>query len=359
MAKREDVVQEVKRVFSDLNGLTARLKALETKDKVEMMSAATEHVAFSEPLDPHRGHADVKEHELITDITSGARDRALNDGIRGLEKIELGRENELTPSEELGLEAIILIEGRPALLIQNGSFFPPPTEWRSLEKQRAAIESTIARVARIEVSGHPSFEWLGTGFLIDERRILTNRHVAAEFARQVEKGFEFRTSMGAAADFLEELGSTKSLEFRISRVIGIHHELDMAVLEIDPDSADGALPSPLPLASAEPNAIAGRDVYVIGYPAWDTRNGIEPMRAIFSDVYNVKRLQPGKAGDLSQTILRHDCSTLGGNSGSPVIDLETHQVLGLHYGGRFLEGNSSVPLWQVASDQLLAGANFQ
>ena len=55
------------------------------------------------------------------------------------------------------------------------------------------------------------------------------------------------------------------------------------------------------------------------------------MRRIFADIYNVKRLQPGTvtvSGDPDK-LLRHGCSTLGGNSGSPVTDLETHQVLGL------------------------------
>ena len=36
-------------------------------------------------------------------------------------------------------------------------------------------------------------------------------------------------------------------------------------------------------------------MYVVGYPAWDgRRNEPEPMRRIFADIYNVKRLQPGE-----------------------------------------------------------------
>ena len=80
-------------------------------------------------------------------------------------------------------------------------------------------------------------------------------------------------------------------------------------------------------------------------------------------IYNVKRLQPGEiSGEaLADFEIHHDCSTLGGNSGSPVVDLETHQVLGLHFGGRFLESNSAVPLWLLQDDDLVkrAGINFQ
>ena len=35
------------------------------------------------------------------------------------------------------------------------------------------------------------------------------------------------------------------------------------------------------------------------------------------------------------------------------MDLETHQVIGLHFGGRFAVGNYAVPLWMLAGDPLL------
>lgn len=42
------------------------------------------------------------------------------------------------------------------------------------------------------------------------------------------------------------------------------------------------------------------------------------------------------------TVLTHDCTTLGGNSGSPVLSLESGKVVGLHFAGRFGIGNSAV-----------------
>ena len=82
------------------------------------------------------------------------------------------------------------------------------------------------------------------------------------------------------------------------------------------------------------------------------------MLQIFANVFNVKRLQPGEIRTVfdQRHILEHDCSTLGGNSGSCVVDLETKQVVGLHYGGRYLEGNYAVALWQITDDPLLAKA---
>ena len=54
--------------------------------------------------------------------------------------------------------------------------------------------------------------------------------------------------------------------------------------------------------------------------------------------YNIKRLQPGRlngtgkvnSGDYIVEALLHDASTLGGNSGSAVIDIRSGQVVALH-----------------------------
>ncbi len=87
------------------------------------------------------------------------------------------------------------------------------------------------------------------------------------------------------------------------------------------------------------------------------------MRRIFSNVYDCKRLQPGRAIGYSDQLstLEYDCSTLGGNSGSPVFDLASHQVIGLHFGGKYRSGNYAVALWKLTDDPLLAegGVNFQ
>ena len=39
------------------------------------------------------------------------------------------------------------------------------------------------------------------------------------------------------------------------------------------------------------------------------------------------------------SLFLHDGSTLGGNAGSCVIDLNPNRGIGLHFGGRYREGN--------------------
>jgi hypothetical protein len=292
------------------------------------------------------------------------RDRVVDEGISGLYKIAEGRDDDLDDDELLGLEAIVLLEGRPAILIQGGDFLPPPRDWARLAKERSGIREVIARSGRVEVTGHLDYEWVGTASLVAPGVVMTNRHVAKEFCTRAGRDWVFRPGMTSGIDFLRERGSTASMEFAIAGVIGIHEDHDLALLGVEGAAADGRpLPDPLAVSAREPDGY-GREVYVVGYPASDgRRNEPELLRRIFMDVYNVKRLQPGRAVGYSTkfSALQHDCSTLGGNSGSPLVDLETHQVIGLHFGGRYDLGNYAVPLWMLTADPLLVKGcvNFQ
>jgi endonuclease G len=85
-------------------------------------------------------------------------------------------------------------------------------------------------------------------------------------------------------------------------------------------------------------------VAVIGYPARDGRRNPGPdMARIYGDVYDVKRLAPGSLTKIDENYVYHDCTTLGGNSGSAVIDLKTGRALGLHFSGSFKKTNYAVP----------------
>ena len=79
-----------------------------------------------------------------------------------------------------------------------------------------------------------------------------------------------------------------------------------------------ALATPIPLETGLPSA--DEQVAVIGYPARDSRiPDQELMEQIFGDVFDKKRLAPGLVTRADRQTVRHDCSTLGGNSGSAVV----------------------------------------
>jgi V8-like Glu-specific endopeptidase len=306
--------------------------------------------------------------EELPDPDMAYRRGAVEAGLRAAEKVRVeGLDAELSEAEQFGLEAIVLLEGRPALLIQNGAFFPPPPAWRDiLEPERTTIEGNFTSVGRIELTGHPSYAWVGTGFLVARDVIMTNRHVAKVFCRMERyRKWGFEPGMSASIDYVEEFGSVDTAEFALTRVIGVHDVYDLALFKAERvSSSTGAkAPEPLTIAAQGPSPAKDRTVYVVGYPAWDgRRNDPEPMRKIFSNIFDVKRMQPGKTitdVNIQNNTFRHDCSTLGGNSGSCVIDLETNQVLGLHFGGKYLQGNHAVALWQLVSDPLLKRGKVQ
>ncbi|WP_240134629.1 trypsin-like serine peptidase [Streptomyces sp. MUM 178J] len=335
-------------------------------DPREVARRVRERVLQEVPESSRQLHADEAPAGQIAHFAELERARVLEAGASGLDKLAAGRADEIGDDESFGIEAIVLLEGRPAILVQGGDFPVQQGDWAVLEDHRAAIRASLARVGRVEVSGHVNLDWVGTGFLVGADVIMTNRHVAVEFARGDAAGWTFQQGVSAELDFAEEFGTlpgTASPTFAVTEVLGIHPEADMALLRIAPPVNGTSLPTPLAVAADAPADLPGRAVYCVGYPAWDgRRNEPESMRRIFMDVYNVKRLQPGTATELvpGQNVMKHDCSTLGGNSGSPVFDLTDHRVLGLHFGGRYGFGNYAVPLWQLTDDPLLgrAGVNF-
>lgn len=283
--------------------------------------------------------------------------KVIRAGNKALDKIERGLEGGLSEEEERGLEAIILEVVRPAILIKKGHFSSPPVQWLILNKYKNQIEQSFACVGRIEVSGHPRHQWVGTGFVAGDGVVMTNRHVAEEFAELENETWKFISGRSAGINFIRELGVQDTLEFEVEGIIGIHEHFDLALLSVKAKSAAGAdLIVPLKVMITEPPAESQQQVYVVGYPAFDgRRNAPNVMSRIFEDIYDVKRLQPGKITgfDPNENKLLHDCSTLGGNSGSPVFDMTTSQVVGLHFGGRYLQNNNAVALWTMTDDPLL------
>jgi V8-like Glu-specific endopeptidase len=59
-------------------------------------------------------------------------------------------------------------------------------------------------------------------------------------------------------------------------------------------------------------------------------------------------------------VMFHNCSTIGGFSGGCVVDLDSSQVIGLHFAGKYMQYNEAVALWRLVDDPLLtnAGVNF-
>jgi endonuclease G len=218
--------------------------------------------------------------------------------------------------------------------------------WKErLAKAEQALDPAIRAVGRINLTGG-DLAWVGTGWLVAEDVLVTNRHVARAFARRNGDGFTFQMGdggpIGADIDFLQEIDNPDTLSFKLIKPMHIEETggLDIAFFAVEMVGGDPKLAKPLPLAAkpAETKAAA-----VIGYPAYDSRIP-EPdlMERIFGKTYNKKRLAPGAVTAVEGTKILHNCSTLGGNSGSAVVDLDSGEALGLHFSGTFLTTNYAV-----------------
>jgi hypothetical protein len=246
------------------------------------------------------------------------------------------------------LEAMVIPQLRPALLIQNGWIFgEAPEHWEAiLSQNRPTIERAIRGTARLETSDG-TLPYLGTAFMVGPGLAVTARHVANSMR---SRGPGAGAPPSCWLNFGAEHGSDESTKVPISSIARIHPRFDCALLELESDVEPQRI---LPLATASPPPET--DICVIGYPSFDVRNDREVQSAIFKDIYGVKRLMPGKVME-SKTVtsfgnevlsLTHDATTMGGTGGAPVIVLNTGQVAGLNFAGLYLVGNYAVPAQEI------------
>ncbi len=294
-----------------------------------------------------------------------ARDRArvIPEGLATAEAVEV--DGQRIPFERFAQETIVRKTGRPVLaIIRNQARLeleaPDSRIWKQrLQLAEDALTRAASAIGRIEVQGH-SLGWLGTGWLVAPDIIVTNRHVAEEFGRRRGGDFVFRQGIAGAAmtasiDFLEEQERRDSLSFALSEILHIEDDdgPDLAFLRV---GASGKHTLAKPIALSAATAQIDETVAVIGYPARDSRiPDADLMDKIYGNTYDTKRLAPGQILRASRQQVQHDCTTLGGNSGSAIISLGTGDAVGLHFAGTFLTANFAVPslLVQERLEQVL------
>jgi endonuclease G, mitochondrial len=245
-------------------------------------------------------------------------------------------------------EAIVKRFGRPVLLVRNDTFEIPASDtWKAiLYPYKSKIDAAIPRVGRVElVSAVPPF--LGTAWMVSKDIAVTNRHVALEFARQRNGSWDFRRSpvgkqVRVRVDFKEEYLQTNAFEVEVEEILFVSElqdsQPDLAFIRL---KSNGQLPAPVPLFDG--TVRDKQKIAVIGYPAEDPRNAAADQARIFANIFDVKRVAPGEITSVGEgSVFTHDCTTLGGNSGSVVIDIETGMAIGLHFAGEYLQDNYAV-----------------
>ncbi|MEL6104392.1 MAG: trypsin-like peptidase domain-containing protein [Planctomycetota bacterium] len=328
---------------------------MERKEKLAKLRKMLAQVAPADVLEsPGAGleSTDLSEKDL------GLIDRGMS---------RLMKNKKINAQEEFALEAIVLKRNRPVINIIGDKFSAPPSPWKHLGQSdhQSKLLKAIPSIGRIELPNHPKAPFGGTGFVVAPHLIMTNRHVAELFATGTGvRQLAFRPNLSAAVDFRREVIPTTPDLVSVKRVAMIHPYWDMALLEVD-----GTLDrTPLTLSTRHPDELREKEIAIIGYPARDSRNKDEELQnRIFGKVFNVKRLQPGKIKtrrdlrSFGKTVsaMTHDSSTLGGNSGSAVIDIASGDVVGLHFAGLYLDANFAVPTHELARDPRVVDTAIQ
>jgi hypothetical protein len=306
---------------------------------------------------------DAKEHHIR--ISAAAGDASLAAVMEAVAAppggLEGGAERHRREIDHMALETIVRRE-RPVLFVRNDwldllnlTTVGPEAEdlVRDLNAQRATLQPLMPLIGRIDVTAFPGSDYIGTGWFVDVDIVVTNRHVASLIARWDGRKFAFIHGVAGkpVTSSVDTLHEFDDLAVDTARVFAVTEVLHIAP-ESGPDIAflrvarrtDGTRPDRICIARAE----IGEEVpvFVVGYPARASRRVIpdqELMKELYRDRYDVKRAAPGLSMGSEGRATRHDCTTLGGNSGSVVLDLKTGDAVGLHFSGLYQEANYAVP----------------
>jgi len=316
-----------------------------------------------------------------------AREALLSGTQAALSKAKSEGGKSLSRPERLALEAVIKTDGsRPSLMLRNNAVpedHPMLGAWRDdVLGAGPQIARAAAAVGRVEPARSP-VNYFGTAFVIDDQKhlVLTNRHVLEamwqslrEFVNVRNGRFQFLD--GAYVNFIAEVGATKRDLFKVVEGMFVGDDgpdlrrLDAAVLRIRPLTAAEAtalnqsvstIPPQIPIMDAPDGALGQLSSFcAIGFPGQipplSQRRGVDLLvdwnwvaSELMGGRHGVKRLAPGLVhrpmgtlpDDPAHWCFAHDATTLGGNSGSPILAWKDQgsPAFGLHFAGTSLAAN--------------------
>ncbi len=185
------------------------------------------------------------------------------------------------------------------------------------------IRPSVVGVGTFKYTRRPQSQFMGTGFVVgDGRYILTNAHVVPKRIDTENKEYlSVFTGRGTRA--------------KSHRVIEVQRDEDhdVSVLKL----VKGKL-KPMALAESE-SAKEGQDIAFTGFPIGMViglypvthRGMISAITPIIEPVYNARQLNPRLIRQLKDSygVLQLDATAYPGNSGSPLYNPKTGEVIGI------------------------------
>jgi len=312
--------------------------------------------------------------------------RVLEDAEAALKVLATeGESADLSDQQRVGLEAIIVPDGtRPALFVQDDDVDPGAAEAGTWQGRISGFRLELSTVAQSvgRINAKIRFpDYAGTGWVVGDGLILTNRHVL-EFlvgGPDPQPDGSWRFLKPVTIDFAAEFERPRERSFKVTgvefaspdRINGVlkPSNLDVALLKVETNNGVEHLPPPLPLSRRMKALDTQSEIYVMGYPARPNDEFGEVLMKVFRDEFFVKRFAPGfveappdQVDDGGHgRVFTHDSSTLGGNSGSCVIEfrIQGRAAVGLHFGGLARKENFAHSLARLEAVLTEHGVTFQ
>lgn len=260
--------------------------------------------------------------------------------------LEMLREGEVPSPAQLAALELVVRMMRPAPWFEEGELRPLPKEaagifdhWKQFQVQIQPYFRSIGRIDRVSLVApiRDTDNTVGTGFVVSYERdlLVTNKHVLADLSSgsfKLEKG-------QATVSFQREYNTIPEEQpVHIIGVEDVSKTLDIALLKLEKTVyTDGrkAIPFNLEPAAEELPVVA------VGFPCDDGRNPLF-VKPLFGENFGWKRAAPGLIVGSNADHYYHDCSTLGGNSGSPLLSMKDASLVGLHHEGKFTFRNEAI-----------------
>jgi len=209
----------------------------------------------------------------------------------------------------------------------------------------ARVKGSVVAVGTFEPTRSPQFQFLGTGFAVEDGTlIVTNAHVLPKLIEQAQ-----REALAILIP-LPDKDDPNHAQVREAKQVAVDADSDLALLRM----SGPALP-PLKVGQSA-DVKEGQEVLFTGYPIGAIL-GPHPAthRAIIAAVTPIA-IPTGRAGDLSPQTIRRlaagqfpvfqlDATAYPGNSGSPLYDPATGEVLGI-VNKVFVQGTKEAALTQ-------------
>ena len=187
--------------------------------------------------------------------------------------------------------------------------------WSRVDDVMKALGRSVVRLRFVDDDKRKVFSC--TGWLVfSSRHILTNDHC-------INTDREMRSAL-ADVDYDEDRQPERSLRFK--KLLDHNDRLDFALLEL-------AQPLDRPPLTISLTVPSHKELAIIQHP-----EGAPKQLSLLGCLVGLASVA-GTTDD--QTDFEHVCDTLGGSSGSPVIDRQSRAVVGLHHLG-YLDGDRPV-----------------